>query len=565
MPIRTAAGRRRLLLWLCAAAGLASIRLVSGANAQGPIVLTDVTGRTGIAFKHTDGSSGRRYIVEYVSAGLAVFDYDRDGDEDVYFVNGAPLQGAEADVPPTNALYRNEGNWQFTDVTRQAGVGDTGFGLGAAAGDYDNDGDLDLYVNNFGPNVLYRNNGDGTFTDVTRQAGVGNGSKVGAGVCFLDMEGDGDLDLYVGNYIQFSYEMHIPRTRRGVSFYRSPREYPAEPDTLYRNNGDGTFTDVSMASGVGAHVGMCMGMVCADYDNDGDTDIFVGNDVSENFFFRNDGSGKFEEVGLFVGAAFDVAGVPQGTMGIDCGDYDNNGWLDFFSTSYAHETTVLYRNSGEGFVEDVTAVAGANAGTIPPVTWGDGFVDFDNDGDRDIFVSCGHFDPNAELIDDTAIYRTPNILLMNTGDGRFVNVSESSGDGMLVRASGRGAAFDDLDGDGDVDVVVLNSRDGPTLLRNDSNTANHWLQIRLRGVKTNRDGVGAHVKLTAGDLVQLDEVHSGRSYQSHYGMRLHFGLGRRDHVDRIEVRWIGGAVDVLENVEADQLLVIAEGSGRAAE
>ena len=537
-----------------------SLHLAPAADAQGPIVLRDATHETGITFQHTDGSGGRRYIVEYVASGLALFDYDRDGDEDVYFLNGAPLLGTKVDVPPTNALYRNEGNWQFTDVTDEAGVGDPGFGLGVCAADYDNDGDLDLYLNNYGPNVLYRNNGDGTFTDVTELAGVGDGDKVGAGVCFLDVDADGDLDLYVGNYIKFSYEMHVPRMQKGVSFYRSPREYPPEPDTLFRNNGDGTFTDASEDSGVAAHVGMCMGMICADYDNDGDTDVFVGNDVSENFLLQNDGSGRFAEVALMSGAAYDVAGIPQGTMGVDCGDYDNDGWLDFFTTAYARESTVLYRNSGEGFFEDVTVIAGANARAIPPVKWGDAFVDFDNDGHRDLFIACGHFDPNAELIDDTATYRTPNILLRNTGDGRFVDVSQRSGEGMLVRASSRGTAFGDLDNDGDLDVVILNSRAGPTLLRNDSAPENHWIQVRLRGVQSNRDGVGARVIVTAGDLTQIDEVHSGRAYQSHYGMRLHFGLGKRDRVDRVEVRWIGGAVDVLENVGVERLLTITEGS-----
>jgi hypothetical protein len=534
--------------------------LVSLAYSACPIQLRDVTKETGITFRHTDGGCGRRYIMETVSAGLALFDYDGDGNVDIYFLNGAPLLGTKVERPPRNALYRNSGGWRFTEVTDEAGVGDLGYGLGVAVGDYDNDGDLDLYLNNYGPNVLYRNNGDGTFTDVTKQAGVGNGDKVGAGACFLDIDKDGDLDLYASNYLKFSYETHITPTVRGYPIYVNPRRYPPVPDTLYRNNGDGTFTDVSNESGVGAHPGWAMGMVCGDYDNDGDTDIFVANDVSGNFLFENDGTGRFREVGLITGAAYDGTGMEQGSMGVDCGDYDNDGWLDFYVTSYQDQLATLYRNLGSGVFEDVTRVTGAGAGTLAHVTWGNGLVDLDNDGDRDIFIARGHLQDNIELYDDTSAYLVRNIVLMNTGDGKFVDVSDECGDGLAVKLSSRGAAFDDLDGDGDIDVVILNSRREPTILRNDLPPGNHWIQIQLRGTKTNRDGIGAHVKVTAGDLTQMDEVHSGRSYQSHYGMRLHFGLGRRDRVDRIEVRWIGGGVDVLENVGVDRLLTITEGS-----
>jgi len=530
-------------------------------RANHPVLLRDVTQETGITFKHTDGGSGRRYIMETVSAGLALFDYDGDGDIDIYFLSGAPLKGTEAEPLPRNALYRNEGNWTFTDVTDPAGVGDPGYGLGVTAGDYDNDGDPDLYLNNYGPNVLYRNNGDGTFTDVSKEAGVDNGFQVGAGTCFLDMDKDGDLDLYVSIYLDFSYDKHVLTSSRGYPVYANPRFFKPMPDTLYRNNGDGTFTDVSEASGVGKHAGWGMGIVCGDYNNDGDTDVFIGNDVGENFLFDNDGTGTFEEIGLMTGTAYDLQGDEQGSMGVDCGDYDNDGFLDFYVTSYQGQLATLYRNLGNDMFEDVTLSTGAGAGTLPHVTWGNSFVDFDNDGDRDIFIACGHLQDNVEAFDDTTSYWARNILLMNTGDGTFTDVSNNSGDGMKVRLSSRGAGFDDLDNDGDMDVVILNSRCGPTLLRNDSPSKNHWLQIRLRGVKTNRDGIGAHVKVTAGDLSLLDEVHSGRGYQSHYGMRLHFGLGNRDKVDRIEVRWIGGGTEVFENVPADRLVTLVEGEG----
>jgi len=560
----SARDREGLCIWrVCAAVGLICLWSARPAGAGCPIQLKDVTGQTGISFRHTDGSSGARYIMETVSAGVAVFDYDGDGDMDIYFLNGAPLKGAKAPKPPINALWRNEGNLKFTDVTRQAGVGDRGYGLGVCAADYDNDGDQDLYLNNYGPNVLYRNNGDGTFTDVTKAAGVGNGNKVGAGACFLDIEGDGDLDLYVANYLRFDYKTHTVNRIRNATVYMGPKHFPPEPDTLYRNNGDGTFTDVSAASGVGKEASWGMGMVCADFDGDGDTDVFVANDVSFNFLFRNDGKGRFEDVGLASGVAVDVAGYEHGSMGSDCGDYDNDGRLDLYQTSYETQLALLFKNMGGGVFEDVTLPTKAGAGTTIHVTWGNGLVDFDNDGDRDLFIACGHLQDNVEEYDDTLDYHARNILLMNTGDGKFADVSDQCGDGLAVKLSSRGAAFCDLDNDGDVDAVILNSRREPTILRNDSKTGNHWLQVRLRGRKTNRDGVGAHVKVTAGKLTQLAEVHSGRGYQSHYGMRLHFGLGKRERIDRVEVRWIGGGTDVLKDVPTDRLVTITEGAAAA--
>ena len=531
---------------------------------DGGIVLSDVTKETGITFRHTDGSGGEFYVMEPMTGGLALFDYDGDGDVDIYFLNGAPLKGTKVDTAPKNALYRNDGSFKFTDVTEQSGAGDTGFALGVVAADYDNDGALDIYVNNYGANVLYRNNGDGTFTDVTAQAGVANGHKVGASTCFLDMDKDGDLDLYVTNYVEFSYDKHATTTENGYRVYLGPPYFGPTRDNLYRNNGEGTFTDVSEGSGISGHFGTGMGMVCADYDNDGDTDIFVANDISAgNFLFKNDGTGKFDEIALIAGAAYDSQGVELGSMGVDCADYDNDGWLDFYQTSYNKQMAVFYRNINGRMFEDVSVLTGAGTGTYAPVTWGIGSVDFDNDGDRDIFVACGHIQDMIEFYNSTETYFQENVLLMNTGDGKFTDVSKDSGDGMKVKLSSRGAAFDDLDNDGDVDVVILNSRREPTVLRNDSRNSNHWLEVVLRGVKTNRDGVGARVKVVAGDLTQIDEVHSGRSYQSHYGMRLHFGLGAREKIDRIEVRWIGGGVDVFEDIVVDQVLTITEGSAAA--
>lgn len=523
-----------------------------------PIQLHDVTAETGVHFVHSDGSSGQKYIVETVTAGLALFDYDGDADEDIYFLNGAPLRGAKVASTPSDALYRNDGGWRFTDVTEEAGLVDTGFGLGVVAADYDNDGHIDLYVNNYGPNVLYRNNGDGTFSNVTGAAGVARGEKVGAGACFLDIDKDGDLDLYVANYVQFTYENHRVIWEKGFPTYISPRGYQPEPDVLYRNNGDGTFTDVSQESGIGLVAGTGMGMVCGDFDNDDDTDVFVLNDVAANFFFVNDGTGKFEEAGLRAGTAYNGNGDETGSMGVDCGDFDNDGWLDLMMTSYQSELPVLYHNLGNGTFEDATVPARAGDGAFPYVNWGVGLVDFDNDGDRDIFIANGHLQDNVGLYDDSTAYEVRNVVQMNQGDGRFVNVSDQCGDGLLPALASRGAAFDDLDGDGRVDAVILNSRREPTILRNESPGNHHWIQVRLRGTRTNRDGVGSHVLVTAGGRTRMDEVHSGRGYQGHFGLRLHWGLGASARVDRVEVRWLGGGVTVMENVPADQALDIVQ-------
>ncbi|MHC5144126.1 MAG: CRTAC1 family protein [Planctomycetota bacterium] len=543
--------------------GLLCMVVLGISSLQASMSFTDVTDQTGITFKHKDGSSGNFYIVETIGAGLALFDYDSDGDSDIYFLNGAALKGVEYKRTPKNALYRNEGNFKFTDVTEASGTGDTGFGLGVTVGDYDNDGDPDLYLNNHGPNVLYRNNGDGTFTDVTKPAGVGDGSHVGAGTCFLDSDNDGDLDLYVARYIVFDYRKTITIAMGGHLEYPSPNAFVFKEDALYRNNGDGTFTDISEASGIAQHRKSGMGMICADYDNDGDTDIFVANDSTENLLFQNDGTGVFEEVGLLSGVAYELGGKAYGNMGVDCADYDNDGLLDFYVTSYNHEWATLYRNLGEGLFEDVTPSTGSGKGTFLNATWGTGFVDFDNDGDKDIFVAVGFLADNVEQYRDDITYHARNELLMNTGDGTFINITDRAGDGMKVKRSSRGAGFDDLDNDGDIDAVILNSRREPTLLRNDTKNKNHWVQIHLKGVKTNRDGVGARVKVVCGDRVQIDEVHSGRSYQGHHGSTLHFGLGTHETIDRIEVKWIGGGVDILKNPAVDQRLTITEGENPA--
>ena len=531
------------------------------------ILLKDATKESGIDFVHTDGSSGQYYIVETVASGLALFDYDNDGDIDIYFLSGGALKGTRYKTPPRCRLYRNDGNWKFTDVTKRSGLGNTGHALGVAVGDYNNDGYQDVYVTNWGPNILYRNNGNGTFTDVTKQAGVADGNQVGAGANFLDIDGDGDLDLFVSHYVDFTYAKHVPAVVSGYTIYVGPRAYQPTADTLFRNNGDGTFTDISVESGIASKKGTGMGTVCLDYDNDGDTDIYVANDMMPNFLWRNDGHGKFEEVGTLAGAAYNVHGDEMGSMGVGCGDYNNDGLLDLYVTAYQQQFPSLYKNLGDGLFEDVGFSSGASAGMGHTVQWGNDFADFDNDGDRDLFVALGHMEDNIEHWDKRASYLATNILMMNLGNGKFVDVSDSSGDGLSVKLSSRTVGLDDLDNDGDVDVVVLNSRREPTIMRNDSPNQGHWLQVRLCGTKTNRDGVGAHVKVFAGDpsagsgqaLKLLDEVHSGRGYQSHYGTRLYFGLGSRTKIDRIEVSWIGGGTDVFQDIAVDQLVTLTEG------
>ena len=371
------------------------------------------------------------------------------------------------------------------------------------------------------------------------------------------------VDLFAANYVAWSYDTHQERYLRGWMVYPGPRDYARTPNALFRNNGDGTFADVSESSGIASHIGAGMGTVAADYDNDGDTDIFVANDDWENFLFQNDGSGTFEEVGLISGVAYDINGAPQSSMGVTCGDYNNDGWLDIEMTSYQTELATLYENVDGEFFDDVTRATGAGTGTLVDVTWGNGFADFDNDGDRDLFIACGHVNDNVEEYSDVVKYAAPNVVLMNNGDGKFVNVSKEAGDGLSVERVSRGAGFDDLDNDGDIDVVVLNSRREPTILRNDTETTNHWLGIRLRGTTSNRAGVGAHVAVTAGGVTQLQEVHSGQGYQSHYGLRLHFGLGEHETVDQIQVRWIGGGIDTVENVTGDRMVTITEGTGQA--
>ncbi len=546
------------LLALCLAVGP-----LRGAEPEAAIRFEEVTAATGLTFVHDDGSSGRRYIVEVVSAGPATFDYDLDGRIDLWLPNGSDLTGTDPPRRPRAMLARNRGDWRFADATAPAGLVHDAYGVGATVGDVDGDGFPDLYTSNFGPKRLWRNMGDGTFVDVTGAAGVADGDKLGAGVAMLDADADGDLDLYAANYVRFTFEGHVSPRIRGVPVYHGPRDYEAWPDTLFRNDGDGTFTDVGAESGISGLEGPGMGVVCLDADDDGDTDVFVLNDVAANHYFRNDGRGTFTEAALEEGLAYDAVGQANGSMGVDCGDVDGDGRPDLWVTTAQGQRPILFRHlEGAGF-EDATARCGAAAGSIPFVKWGAGIVDFDSDGHRDLFAACGHFNDLADLHGDSGAYRNHNVVLRNLGR-RFADVSAAAGLHDVAKHSARGAAFDDLDGDGDVDAVILNSREAPTVLRNldrERGGGGHWLGVRLVGTVGNRDGVGARVRVRAGGRQSVDEVHSGRGYQGHYGSRLHFGLGAAPAVEAVEVRWIGGGTETFAVAGIDRDVTLVEGRG----
>lgn len=545
----------------------AAALLEASAPSAAPIRFRDATDSSGIRFIHTDGGSGQRHIVETVTAGLGLIDFNGDGLLDILFLNATPLPGTPPPArPPTNELYRNNGDGTFTDVTASSGVGIPGYAMGCAAADYDNDGDEDIFITNYGRHRLLRNRGDGSFTDATAEAGLAEASFgpncVGAGCAFLDYDRDGHADLLVGNYLEFDLATARPCFQASVPVYCSPRTYPMVTSRLFRNRGDGTFQDVSDSTGIGRRKGYAMGLVCSDFDGDGWTDIYVGNDVIENFFYRNKGTGAFEEIGLLAGVAYDQYGDPQGTMGVNAGDCDGDGRFDIIVTDYQNQVNTLYRNLGTRHgtlqFEDVTVATGAGTGSRPLVTWGCGLVDFDNDGVRELFTAAGHLQDTVEQYDGSSTYKQRNLLLQQRG-GRFVDISAETGGAMLVKESSRGAVFGDLNNDGRVDIVVLNARARPTLMINETATTNHWVILRLVGARSNRSAVGAVVRLRTGTREQIDEVRAGRGYQSAEDLRLHFGLGPGRQIDRLEVRWPSGLIETRTNLAADRVLTIVEG------
>ena len=533
--------------------------LIPPVSADTSIQFVDVTQEAGIHWKHVDGRSGQKYFMETLGSGAAFFDYDADGDPDLYFVNGAPLPGYVSQEIPTNCLYRNNGDGTFTDVTKKAGVGDTGYGHGCAVGDYNNDGQLDLYVTNYGTNRLYRNNGDGTFTEVAESAGVTE-PRWSTSCAFADYDRDGNLDLYVVNYIVFDINENpwCGLREKGIRAYCEPDNFTAQSDTLYRNNGDGTFTDVTQTAGIYNTTGKGLGVVWADYNNDGAADIYVANDSTENFFYRNNGDGTFEEVGFMVGVALSENGAPENGMGTTFGDWNNDGWFDLTVTNYAQQTNTLYHNDADGFFTDATTTTKTAQRTYPYLGWATAFIDYDNDGYQDLFVANGHLHENLAELGQEGTYGQRNLLFRNNSNGTFTEISETLGPGMKLTDVSRGATFADYDLDGDIDIVVTNSNTAPRLLRNDGGNRKNWLQIRLTATNGSTDAIGARVKITTGKLTQTREVRSADGYLSQQDITLHFGIGDYEQVDSIEVQWQTGAKQLIGSVPANQVLSLEE-------
>ena len=519
----------------------------------------EVTAQAGIRFKHTDGRSGENYFLETLGAGAAWFDYDKDGDLDLYFVNGAILPGAELDIIPTNVLFRNNGDMTFTEVTQEAKVGDRSYGFGCCVGDYDNDGLQDLYVTNFGANVLYRNNGDGSFSDVTQTAGVGD-ERWSASAAFADYDKDGDLDLFVANYLDYRLEDNTTCHRGDLRVYCPPADFTGVADVLYENKGDGSFVDVTRESGVFSSEGKGLGVVWGDYDNDGYPDLFVANDTTADMLYRNNGDGTFMDVALFVGVALGAKGIPMGGMGTSFGDYDNDGELDIVVTNFQDDPNSLYHGEGDGTFSDASYASRLGGVSLPYVGWGVDFVDLDNDGHVDLFVGNGNIYDNVEMFDPGYTYPQRNLVFRNQGDGTLNEISKQCGPGLEITKVSRGAAFGDYDNDGDIDILITNSNQTPDLLLNESSNQNNWLNVKLVGTASNRDAIGARVRVFAPGLgPQLREVKSGSSYLCQSDMRLHFGLGRAPRIDRIEIRWPSGLEETFEAIEPNQFLEIREG------
>ena len=529
------------------------------ANADTDIQFVDVTQEAGIHWKHVDGRSGQKYFMETLGSGAAFFDYDADGDSDLYFVNGAPLPGYITEETPTNCFYQNNGDGSFTDITQKAQVGDTGYGHGCAVGDYNNDGRLDLYVTNYGTNRLYHNNGDGTFTDVAEAAGVTE-PRWSTSCAFADYDSDGNLDLYVVNYIVFDITENpwCGLKEKGIRAYCEPDNFPAQSDTLYRNNGDGTFTDVTKSAGIYNTTGKGLGVVWGDYNNDGAPDIYIANDSTENLFYRNNGDGTFEEIGFMVGVALSEDGAAENGMGTTFGDWNNDGWFDLTVTNYAQQTNTLYHNDTDGFFTDTTATTKTAQITYPYLGWATAFIDYDNDGYQDLFVANGHLHENLAELGQEGTYGQRNLLFRNNRDATFTECSETLGAGMQLEDVSRGATFADYDLDGDIDIVVTNSNATPRLLRNDGGNRKNWLQIQLIATNSSTDAIGTRIEVTTGELTQTREVRSGDGYLSQRDLTLHFGIGDYEHVDSIAVRWQNGVRQTIEGVAANQVLSIEE-------
>ena len=543
---------------------------------SGPVVFQDISEKSGLTrWRHVMGGGKDTFIIETVGSGVALLDYDNDGWLDIYLVNGSTYDAVSGKTtPPHAALFHNNHDGTFTDVAEQAGVTNDRWGFGVAVGDYDNDGWPDLYVTNFGKNRLYHNNHDGTFTDVAEKAGVALGNW-STGATFGDYDGDGRLDLFVPGYVH--YDMDHPPVPgspvvafsscefRGLKVMCGPRGLKGEPDHLFHNNGDGTFTDVSKKAGVGdASEYYGLTAVFADVNNDGKVDLAVANDSTPNYLYINKGDGTFEDASYASGYALNDNGRETASMGIAVGDYLNNGWLDLYNTVFSDDYNPLYRNDGGGNFTDVSYQAGIAEVTIPFLGWGTGFLDFDNDGWKDLFAANGHVYPGVDQSDWGTTFAERPLLFRNLRNGKFEVVPAVKGTGLALLFTARGAAFGDLFNDGKIDVVINQLDDTPVLLRNVSEDHNHWVALSLvGGAKSPRDAVGATVYLTAGGIRQRGDVISGGSYASSNDFRVHFGLGSSTKIDSTEIHWPSGAVEHVNLPSVDRFYRIEEGKGAA--
>jgi hypothetical protein len=531
-------------------------------------VFTDIAAQAGLTHPVIYGGvESKKFIIETNGCGTAFFDYDNDGWMDLLVLSATRLEGFPKDQP-TNRLYRNNRNGTFTDVTAKAGLTRTGWVSGLCIGDYDNDGADDLYITYWGQNVLYKNNGNGTFTDVTKKAKLDfTGTRWGSGCTFIDYDRDGKLDLFVSNYLTFDLkDAPIPGKTancvwKGIPVNCGPKGLPFAHNWLYHNNGDGTFTDVSDKSGISVVTDRYpMTAVAADFDDDGWQDLYVACDSTASILYRNNHDGTFTDIALESGTAYNEDGQPQAGMGLGIGDYNNDGMLDIFKTHFADDTPVLYRNSGKWLFEDMTYAAGFGTAT-KYVCWGAGLPDVDNDGWRDIVFVTGNVYPEVEKYFREYPHRSPRLIFRNLGNGKFEDVSARSGSGIAARHSSRGCSFGDFDNDGDQDMLVMNMNEPPSLLRNEYSGTNNWLKVKLIGTKSNRTALGAKVTVLTGDRQQSQVVLSQSSYYSHDDLRLHFGLGNQTRADRIRITWPSGQTETINNIAAGQLMTVKEGSG----
>ncbi len=557
-------------LWKWKRSALLEAATVSNPAAASPVTIVDVAKEAGLNSPNVwGGVDHKRYIIEAKGSGLAFFDYDQDGWLDIYLTNGTRLDAKWPEgKAPTSHLYKNNRDGTFTDVSEKSGLAHTGWQTGVCVGDYDNDGWDDLFCCLWGHNILFHNNGNGTFTDVTKKAGVYDEKyRWGAGCTFLDYDRDGHLDLFVCNYIRLDPEKTPSPTDplcqwKGIPVMCGPRGMPGDTNVLFHNNGDGTFTDVSEKSGIlkpGPKYSITA--VSCDFDNDGWPDIYVAVDSQPSILFHNNHDGTFTDVAVIAGVAYSENGHEQAGMGIGVADYDCDGWFDIFKTNFADDTCNLYHNNGDGTFSDVTFASGIGINN-QYVAWGCGFIDYDNDGWPDIMQVNGHVYPEIDGQNIGQTFKNPRLVYKNLGKGQFKDVSAEMGPGITERFSSRGAAFGDYDNDGDIDAVILNLNDLPSLLRNDGGNLQNWIKIKLLGTKCNRTAIGARVRVVTGTHAQMDEVHSGASVMSQSDLRLHFGVGKAQTIDVIEVKWpTTQKVERFTAVKANQILTIREGSG----